>query len=310
MTQRREDFCFALEPRHAFAITSERFWQDLDGYIAAKLGITGTVDFTHAARTNSGEDFIGAQVGAGLNGHRSPPTGICVVYTTCLIYEGEFSIFEKPSRKNTNDDSNSTTSVVTDGKVTQISRSITVVIASRNMLAAGVFPQAVAMKTIGHRIDSMLRRYAIVDEEQKRAALAKTQRCIAVQVQAERYGIEYPRRVACCDPQGTRIIDEDNAFRCIPVVAWVAPTASPLSSALVPDCIIDAVPAVFVITARNSSFGSAVQLSAVHSKSVISIPEAALANMLERGFKFPLASTACRSVQVSCAENVEHHRVN
>jgi DNA-binding beta-propeller fold protein YncE len=26
----------------------------------------------HSARTHSGEDFVGAQVGAGLNGHRSP----------------------------------------------------------------------------------------------------------------------------------------------------------------------------------------------------------------------------------------------
>lgn len=45
--------------------------------------------------------------------------------------------------------------------------------ASRNMLAAGV-PQAVAMKITGHRTDSMFRRYAIVDENQKREALAKT----------------------------------------------------------------------------------------------------------------------------------------
>ena len=46
--------------------------------------------------------------------------------------------------------------------------------ASRNMIAAGV-PQAVAMKITGHRTDSMFRRYAIANEDQKRDALQQTQ---------------------------------------------------------------------------------------------------------------------------------------
>jgi hypothetical protein len=40
-------------------------------------------------------------------------------------------------------------------------------------------PVPVAMKITGHRTDSMFRRYAIVDEEQKREALAKTQLYLA-----------------------------------------------------------------------------------------------------------------------------------
>ena len=35
------------------------------------------------------------------------------------------------------------------------------------------------MKITGHRTDSMFRRYAIVDEQQKRDALAKTQLYLA-----------------------------------------------------------------------------------------------------------------------------------
>jgi integrase len=50
--------------------------------------------------------------------------------------------------------------------------------AARNLIDAGV-QQAVAMKITGHKTDSMFRRYAIVDEEQKRGALAKVQEHIA-----------------------------------------------------------------------------------------------------------------------------------
>jgi len=61
------------------------------------------------------------------------------------------------------------------------------------MISAGV-PQAVAMKITGHRADSMFRRYAIVNEEQKREALAKTQQYLATST---------PRKVVAIGKTGT-----------------------------------------------------------------------------------------------------------
>jgi integrase len=61
--------------------------------------------------------------------------------------------------------------------------------AARNLVRAGV-PVPVAMRITVHRTDSMFRRYAIVSEEQKREALAKTQLYLATA--AERKVIAMP----------------------------------------------------------------------------------------------------------------------
>src|SRR6516165_353594 len=54
--------------------------------------------------------------------------------------------------------------------------------ASRNMISACV-SQAVAMKITGHKTDSMFRRYAIVDEQLKREALARTEQHLAARAE-------------------------------------------------------------------------------------------------------------------------------
>ena len=46
-----------LETGHAVGVTGKGFGEDLDGYVAAELGIAGTVNLTHPARTNLREDF-------------------------------------------------------------------------------------------------------------------------------------------------------------------------------------------------------------------------------------------------------------
>jgi integrase len=53
---------------------------------------------------------------------------------------------------------------------------------ARNMIDAGV-PQVTAMEITGHNTDSMFRRYAIVNEDQKREALARTEQHLAARAE-------------------------------------------------------------------------------------------------------------------------------
>jgi hypothetical protein len=67
--KRGKNLRFALKSRHTLGITCKGFGQMLDSYVTAKLGITGTINLTHSARTDSACDFIRAYVGAGGQGH-------------------------------------------------------------------------------------------------------------------------------------------------------------------------------------------------------------------------------------------------
>ena len=49
MIQRSKDFCFALEPRHSFCVSRERFGQDLDGDIAIEPRVARPIHFAHPA---------------------------------------------------------------------------------------------------------------------------------------------------------------------------------------------------------------------------------------------------------------------
>jgi len=64
--------CFTLEPRHALGVARKRLGQNFQGAIAPELGILRAVNLSHATRSDSGGNFVGAQVVARLESHRSP----------------------------------------------------------------------------------------------------------------------------------------------------------------------------------------------------------------------------------------------
>ena len=70
MVQRRQRLRFALEPREAIRVGRERLGQDFDGNVPIELRVARAVDLAHAAGANGGEDFIGAEPGAGGEGQR------------------------------------------------------------------------------------------------------------------------------------------------------------------------------------------------------------------------------------------------
>jgi hypothetical protein len=51
------------------ASPAKAFGQNLDRYVAAQLGIVSAVNLSHPTSANGGQDFVGAQVGAGRQGH-------------------------------------------------------------------------------------------------------------------------------------------------------------------------------------------------------------------------------------------------
>jgi len=59
MIQTGDRFCFALEALAQFGPVGEMGGENFDGNNSIKPGVTSTVNLSHAARTDSGEDFVG-----------------------------------------------------------------------------------------------------------------------------------------------------------------------------------------------------------------------------------------------------------
>src|SRR4029450_4784032 len=61
--ERRQQLCFALEPRTPVGVARESRRQNLDGDIPFQLRVKGTVDLTHSACANQGDDFVRSEAG-------------------------------------------------------------------------------------------------------------------------------------------------------------------------------------------------------------------------------------------------------
>ena len=58
MIEPRQDLSLAGEAGHAVGVGRKRFRQDLDGNLAAELGVGRTPDFAHAALAEFGRDAV------------------------------------------------------------------------------------------------------------------------------------------------------------------------------------------------------------------------------------------------------------
>ena len=67
----RERAGLALQAGEAFRIVGEALGKELEGHLAAELGVASAVDLPHPSRAERGEHLEGAQARAGFEGHRS-----------------------------------------------------------------------------------------------------------------------------------------------------------------------------------------------------------------------------------------------
>ena len=70
MVQRGEHFGFPLKPGQAVAISRDGLRQHLDGHGALQVRVRGAPYLAHPADADAGDDFVGAETGAGGKGQR------------------------------------------------------------------------------------------------------------------------------------------------------------------------------------------------------------------------------------------------
>ncbi len=86
MIQAGDRFCLAVEALAQFRAAGEMSGENLDGDDALEASIAGLIHFSHPARTDGGEDFIGSEFGARRERHYFFPVG-----TFCFSSSNQFS---------------------------------------------------------------------------------------------------------------------------------------------------------------------------------------------------------------------------
>src|SRR5436190_16582325 len=71
MIERSQNFRFALESQETLGIACECIRQDLNCYIALQLGVARAINLTHSACSETRHDFVGSELRAHRNRHRS-----------------------------------------------------------------------------------------------------------------------------------------------------------------------------------------------------------------------------------------------
>ena len=71
MVQRRGRARFLLEALQPFGVGRQAGGQDLDRYLASEPRVARAIDLPHPAGAERGDDFVGAEASARLQGQRS-----------------------------------------------------------------------------------------------------------------------------------------------------------------------------------------------------------------------------------------------
>ena len=81
MVHRGQHLRFTLETGQPVGFVGEGFRKNLDGHIAAELGVVRLIDLAHPARANGASNLVLAECGARFQGHSLQPKSLTVPCT-------------------------------------------------------------------------------------------------------------------------------------------------------------------------------------------------------------------------------------